>query len=605
ATAQPPGTKPASAAASAGSGSDPKATAGTGDAAGNPFSRLRERRFGSNMYALGPDATRSGQPIVFGNPHFPWSGTERLYVTHLQIPGTIDIEGASLFGVPLVLIGFNDHVAWSHTVSTAYRFGLFQLKLEPGNPTRYLVDGEARDLDAVPLEIEVREDDGRTTTERQTLYRSEYGPMVQISVNGTPVMGWTNDTAYSLRDANRENTRLIEQFHRWNTATSLEEFERLHASILGTPWVNTVASGPDGLAYYGDVTVVPNVSDAKVKECTPPIGAVVATLVPGLPVLDGSRSACGWDTDPDAPAPGIFGPSHLPTLERRDWVANMNDSYWLTNPAQPLTGYARVIGDERTERSLRTRLGILHVQRRLDGSDGRGGNRFDLETLEDVVLSSQVYSGELARDAVLGTTCAGDGAAGLSAACDALARWDGTASLDAVGYPLWLEFWRRLPRIPWRTAFDANDPVNTPRDFDAAAPGIAEAFAGGAKAVTDAGFALDAPLRDVQHSCVNDPTIPIFGGPGGLGAFTVTYANGFGPEGYRVVDGNSYIQAVTWEGGRVRAEGFLTYSQSTDPANPHFADFTRAYSEKRWHRFPFTDEEIAAAKESEVRLVGR
>ena len=41
--------------------------------------------------------------------------------------------------------------------------------------------------------------------------------------------------------------------------------------------------------------------------------------------------------------------------------------------------------------------------------------------------------------------CGGEGDAGVSEECDALSRWDGSASLDAVGYPLWLEFWRRLP----------------------------------------------------------------------------------------------------------------------------------------------------------------
>jgi acyl-homoserine-lactone acylase len=85
-----------------------------------PFARLREHRFGSNMYALGKQASATGQPIVFGNPHFPWTGTERLYLAHLTIPGRLDIMGVGLYGVPLALIGFNDKLAWSHTVSTAY-----------------------------------------------------------------------------------------------------------------------------------------------------------------------------------------------------------------------------------------------------------------------------------------------------------------------------------------------------------------------------------------------------------------------------------------------------------------------------------------------------
>ena len=61
---------------------------------------------------------------------------------------------------------------------------------------------------------------------------------------------------------------------------------------------------------------------------------------------------------------------------------------------------------------------------------------------------------------------------------------------------------------------------------------------------------------------------------------------------------------MTWDTDGVHAEGFLTYSQSTDPASPHFADFTEAYSQKRWHRFPFHPDEIAAAQESQITLEG-
>ncbi len=596
ATTQPPGSPPLAAGA-ASRGAPPSAD-------DDPLARIARPEIGSNMYALGPDATEDGTPIVFGNPHFPWQGTERLYLAHLTIPGTMDVEGASLYGAPLVLIGFNDHLAWSHTVSTARHFGLFQLSLHPDDPMRYYYGDELRDFEAVPLSIEVLGDDGTTTTRTRTLYRSQYGPMVSISVGGTPVLFWGEQTAFTLRDANLENDRLIDQYLRWNLAGSLEEFKRLHASILGVPWVNTVASGPGGDAYYGDLSVVPNVSDAKVAACTPPIGALVASSVPGLPVLDGSRPECEWDTDPDAPAPGIFGPSHLPALERRDWVSNMNDSYWLTNPAEPLTGYARVIGDEGTARSLRTRLGILQVQRRLDGSDGRPGNRFDLATLQEIVLDAHVYSGELARSEVLAELCPRADELDVAAACAALERWDTAASLDSVGLPVWQEFWRKVAQVPawYEVPFDASDPVNTPRGLDTDLAGVQQALRDAQSAVWGSGFDLQAPLRDVQHSGVNDATIPIFGAEGGVGAFTIAISPGLTADGYRVDYGNSYIQTVTWDEAGVRAEGFLTYSQSTDPASPHFADFTRAYAEKAWHRLPFHRDEVEAAMESRVVL---
>src|SRR3546814_15892935 len=84
------------------------------------------RGFASNMYAFGKDATSNGMPLLWGNPHFPWSGTERLYLAHLPIPGRFDIMGASLYGLPHALIRVTDPFAWSPPVSTASRLPLSQ-----------------------------------------------------------------------------------------------------------------------------------------------------------------------------------------------------------------------------------------------------------------------------------------------------------------------------------------------------------------------------------------------------------------------------------------------------------------------------------------------
>jgi acyl-homoserine-lactone acylase len=572
------------------------------------FTELQGKRFGSNMYALGPDATQDGSSMVFGNPHFPWTGPERLYIAHATIPGELDIMGSSLYGVPAILIGFNDHVAWSHTVSTAYRFGLYELTLNPLNPYQYIYNGEIRDIEQIPITIEVLEADGSLSQESRTLYRSHFGPMLVLEASGIPVLGWTPVKAYTMRDANAENDRLINQFARWNQAQSLDEFIRLHGEILGTPWVNTVASGPGGQAYYGDVTVVPNVPDSKVTLCQAlPIHQVVQLLVPGLPVLDGSRAACEWDTDPDAPVPGIFGPGNLPTLKRNDWVANNNDSYWLTNPAEPLTGYARIIGDEQTERTLRTRLAIRQFQQRLDGSDGLTGTKFTLQQLQDVTLSSRIHSAELARQTVLDELCA-DASGDTASACAALAGWDARANLDSTGAHVWREFWAELTSgndlggSYWSTPFSADDPVNTPRDLNAGQAAVGNAFDAGIAAVAASGFAFDAPLASIQHPLQIEDDIPIFGGQFYEGAFTIADSARLSDRGYEVEYGNSYIHTVTWDDDGVHAEGFVTYSQSTDPANPHFADYTREYSAKRWHKFPFTPEEIAADRIREYRL---
>ncbi len=585
------------------------------DPAELPFRRLRQKAMGSNMYALGPGAT-GGEPIIFGNPHFPWVGTERFYLAHLTLPGVIDVEGVSLYGAPVVMIGFNDHVAWSHTVSTAYRFTFYKLSLNLANPTQYTYNGQMEDMTAVPLSVEVLNPDDSTTTRYRTLYRSRYGPMLVMKVGSLPVLDWNRLTAFTLRDANYENTRVINQFFEWNKAKSFDQFKDLQASILGVPWVNTVASGPGGDAYYADVSVVPHVTDAQAESCAvQPYSELVGLIVPGLPLMDGGDPACQWGTDPDAPAPGIFGPSHLPKLERQDWVANSNDSYWLTNPAQPLTGYSRIIGDEGTPRSLRTRQGILQIQHRLDGSDGLGGpDLFDVSNLEEIVLSSHIYSGDLAQDAVLSDLCPRAGIFDTSDACNAIAQWDRAATLTSIGLPVWKTFWDNLLTLLidyWKTPFDVNDPVNTPRNLNTSLFGVSKALYDAQTRIEEAGLSFTAPLGEQQHSGVNDPSIPIFGEGGAIGAFTIAEDSEIeadpsllGPEGYRIDFGNSYIQVVTWDDEGVHTQGFLTYSESTDPANPHYADFTEAYSQKRWQQLPFHPEEIAADRQSQITLTG-
>ena len=98
--------------------------------------------FGSNATAIGGAASTTGRGMVLGNPHFPWRNRYRFTQQHLTIPGSYDVAGASLMGSPVVNIGWNKDVAWSHTVSTAYRFTPYEYQTLPtslgGSPTSYV-----------------------------------------------------------------------------------------------------------------------------------------------------------------------------------------------------------------------------------------------------------------------------------------------------------------------------------------------------------------------------------------------------------------------------------------------------------------------------------
>lgn len=72
--------------------------------------------------------------MLLANPHFPWFGGLRFYQMHLTIPGQLDVMGSALPGLPVINIGFNRHLAWTHTVDTSSHFTLYRLQLDPQNP---------------------------------------------------------------------------------------------------------------------------------------------------------------------------------------------------------------------------------------------------------------------------------------------------------------------------------------------------------------------------------------------------------------------------------------------------------------------------------------
>jgi acyl-homoserine-lactone acylase len=95
--------------------------------------------------------------------------------------------------------------------------------------------------------------------------------------------------------------------------------------------------------------------------------------------------------------------------------------------------------------------------------------------------------------------------------------------------------------------------------------------------------------------------VPVPGGDGQAGMWSVISTE-LSPRGYTpIMHGNSYIQVVGWsDDGRVQPRGVLTYSQHEDPDAPHGGDLTRVYSKGQLITLPFTEREILADPELRV-----
>ncbi|MEU8678870.1 penicillin acylase family protein [Streptomyces sp. NPDC048560] len=559
---------------------------------------------GSNAVAFNGATTANGRGLLLGNPHYPWQGGRRFWQSQQTIPGELNVAGASLLGSATMSIGHNANIAWSHTVATGVTLNLHQLTLDPADPTVYLVDGRPERMTKRTVTAPVK--DGAPVT--RTQWWTRYGPVVTALGAGLP-LPWTATSAYALNDPNATNLRASDTALGFSRARTTAGVEAALRRTQGLPWVNTVAADSSGHSFFSQSQVLPRITDDLAQRCSTPLGKATYPSS-GLAVLDGSRSECALGSDPDAVQPGIFGPGRMPTLKDTSYVENSNDSAWLTNAGQPLTGYERVFGTTGTQRSMRTRGAIEDVAAMAEKG------RLTVSDLQRQQFANRAPAGDLVA-ADLAKACAalpggvargGNGAlVDVSAACPVLRAWDRSVDTGSRGALLFDRFWRKASAVPaaqlWKVPYSAADPVRTPHTLNTSAPGVTAALADAVTELRTAGMALDAPLGGHQFVVRNGKRIPVGGGTESLGIWNKTEPvwNAAGGGYTEVSAGSSYIQAVGWNGSACPvARTLLTYSQSSNAASPHYSDQTELFSGERWVTSRFCERDIARSPDLRV-----
>lgn len=585
---------------------------------------------GSNGWALGSERTASGKGALLSNTHFPYQGEKRWFEWHHTIPGVLDVYGASLMGVPMVNIGFNNHVAWTHTVSYAPRFTVYRMSLDPSSPTAYRFGDEVRDMEPTTYEIEVL-DGERVRTRRRTLYRTHFGPVVAQA----PI-GWTDAITLSARDANENNLNMLDAWFDMNLATSMEELQAAHTA-QGIPWVYTLASSAEGEAWFADSSRTPNLSDATWAAWAAsgdPITRQFANS--GAVLLPGDDPSAEWVEVPGTGVPGVLPLDAAPQDLRRDAMFNANDDPWIYRPDGTLDDFLPNFGTPRSPISGRTRMNakLLSSDDPASGDDGL----FTLEELEGAAMGMRSLYTELALDAVVArcesvgmVTLGEDDDVDISDACDVLAAWDGTFTADAVGAILWREFLasgefninalNRSGGDFFAVPFDPDDPFNTPHTLIAAPDEgddpVLVALAKAVQQLDDVGIGLSDPLSDWQKwappSGLSDQGIPGAGyweGTIGISDFgggsSTLYGRYFPPngwvngpsnltrQGYPITVGNSWVMAMHFTDDGPKARAVMVYSQSTNPDSPFYDDQVSVYGAGELRDVAFSETEIAA-----------
>ncbi|WP_454751992.1 penicillin acylase family protein [Cupriavidus necator] len=91
---------------------------------------------GSNNWVVSGTHTQSGKPMLANDPHLGLQAPALWYFARMTAPG-LDVAGATLPGIPVVVLGHNDRIAWGLTNTAPDVQDLFIERLRPGNESQY------------------------------------------------------------------------------------------------------------------------------------------------------------------------------------------------------------------------------------------------------------------------------------------------------------------------------------------------------------------------------------------------------------------------------------------------------------------------------------
>lgn len=222
-------------------------------ALGETFDRLASLGFGgealgSNSWVLAGSRTASRLPILANDPHLGLRTPSVWYLAAIQSPG-YSVTGATLPGIPGVIIGHNNRIAWGLTSIEPDVQDLFVEEVDPRDRTRYRHRGEWKTFSTREETIRVRA--GRDVA--LTVRGSVHGPVVTDVFGGAESLG----AAVALRWAGLDDgDRTAESFFAIGTARNWTEFLQA-ASLLRTPPQNLLYADVEGHIGYAAAGAMP------------------------------------------------------------------------------------------------------------------------------------------------------------------------------------------------------------------------------------------------------------------------------------------------------------------------------------------------------------
>lgn len=222
---------------------------------------------GSNNWVVAGSHTASGKPLLANDPHLGLSAPAIWYFARLQAPAStlegvsvppLDVVGATLPGLPFVVLGRTRGLAWGFTNTGPDTQDLYLEQIHPTNPAKYRVP--ARGTQPQWTDFEQREETVRVKDRpdlRFTVRSTRHGPVLSDVQKGLGELIDTRRYVLALRWAALEaDNRTVLAGFRGNHAHTVIDLMRAYADYH-SPMQNVVVADTGGQIFYKAVGKVP------------------------------------------------------------------------------------------------------------------------------------------------------------------------------------------------------------------------------------------------------------------------------------------------------------------------------------------------------------
>jgi acyl-homoserine-lactone acylase len=499
----------------------------------------------SNMWVIAPAISASKHALLLANPHLGWNSKVPLHEVQLTVPGIINVSGAAFIGTPVVSIGFNDSLGWSHTANYMDSDDVYELTLDPTG-TKYAYNDEYLPLTSQPLSIEVRS--GNTVTvEHRTALWSHYGPIIRIK----------DGKAYAYKSANLDLVNFLTEYNQMAKATSLKAFMAA-VDMQQLPMFNIGYADKAGniwFLYNGRIPIRPP-------------GYDWAGIVPGN--SDKTEWFAVW---PISALPQLLNP-------KSGYIQNCNGAPWYTNREELIdrTPYREYLPiDGVTWRGMFS-LEVLSKERSMT-----------LDKLMDYKYNSTLVIAERVKPDLI--TALRQKGEQWGSAADLLEHWDNTVQANSRGAVLFLAWWEEYANSlerPFKIPFDHVDPTRTPSGLADPVAAL-EAFARAAADVKHKYGTLDVSWGKIHRARRGTLDLPVGGSDDTFERLSYQPQ----PDGEEVaVAGDTYTLAVEF-GDSPRAFSVVPYSEASSPNSPYYNNQLQIYVEHKFKPAWFSEVDIS------------